>query len=126
MTWTIGCGHRPRLISGMRINVKLKLKKHIDMYKNCPRLDGVFFPGGDPGHNHPKLIMPFLEELAQHLLKSHAKAKIWMSLQSFDKEEIDYFYDYINNISPDWFGGLVSGPGSPPIPESRKRLLEKI
>ncbi|HWS00293.1 MAG TPA: hypothetical protein VN249_06725, partial [Prolixibacteraceae bacterium] len=98
---------------------------HKAMYDACPRLNGVFFPGGDPGENHPKLIMPFLEELSKHLSQKHPDAKLWLSLQSFDQEEIDYFYDYLNRNMPEWFGGLVSGPGSPPIPESRKRLPEK-
>ena len=99
--------------------------KHKAMYDACPRLDGVFFPGGDPGENHPNLIIPYLEELSEILEHKHPNTKLWISLQSFDKEEIDYVFDYLNKNKPDWFGGLVNGPGSPPIQNSRKRLPKK-
>ncbi len=101
------------------------IQKHRAMYNACPRLDGIFFPGGDPGKNHPKLIMPFLEELSGHLIKEHPGTKIWFSLQGFDKDEIEYVFNYLELNEPDWFGGLVNGPGSPPIPDSRKRLPKK-
>jgi len=99
--------------------------QHKKLYDVCPRLDGVFFSGGDPGISHPKFVMPLLEELAKLLKQKHPETKIWFSLQDFDKEEIDYFFYYINNNMPDWFGGLVSGPASPWMPDSRKRLPEK-
>ena len=54
--------------------------KHLEFYKKCPRLDGVFFPGGDPGENHPKDVLPFLEDLAKILHKYHPKAGMWISL----------------------------------------------
>ncbi len=101
------------------------LKKHGEFFKACPRLDAVFFPGGDPGDNHPRLVMPYLEEVSQLLIASHPNARMWVSLQGFDDEQTDYFHDYIDTHLPDWFGGLVSGPSSPPIPESRKRLPAK-
>ena len=99
--------------------------KHKEMYDACPKLDGIFFPGGDPGENHPKLIIPYLEELSELLKQKHPNAKMWLSLQSFEEEEIDYVYNYLDKNSPDWFGGLVNGPGSPPIQDSRKKLNPK-
>lgn len=101
------------------------LEKHRLLYDACPRLDAIFFPGGDPGNNHPRLVMPFLEDLAKLLLPRHPKARIWISLQGFDEEQTDYFYNYVNKNMPDWLGGLVAGPSSPPIPASRKRLPKK-
>lgn len=101
------------------------LKQHAAFYKACPRLDAIFFPGGDPGHNHPRLVMPFLEDLAKLLLPVHPGARIWISLQGFNEEQTNYFYDYVDKNMPDWLGGLVAGPSSPPIPESRKRLPKK-
>lgn len=102
-----------------------ELKKHAAFYKACPRLNAVFFPGGDPGNNHPRLVMPFLAELGELLMAQHPAARVWISLQGFDAEEIDYFYEYVNQNMPDWLGGLVAGPSSPPIPESRRRLPGK-
>ncbi len=99
------------------------LKKHEALYKACPRLDAVFFPGGDPGDNDPSLVMPFLEDVAELLHKHHPNAGMWMSLQGFNKTQVDYFYDFINREQPTWFTGVVSGPSSPPIDDTRRRLL---
>lgn len=98
------------------------LKFHEAFYKDCPRLDAIFFPGGDPGDNHPKEVMPFLEELSKILPKYHPNAKIWMSLQGFEGEKQEYFFKWLDEHKPEWLGGLVAGPGSPPLPELRARL----
>ncbi|MBN2310940.1 MAG: hypothetical protein JXR94_18340 [Candidatus Hydrogenedentes bacterium] len=94
-------------------------------YADCPRLDAVFFPGGDPGSNHPKDVMPFLDALAERLARHHPDARIWISLQGFDAERVDCFYDWIDAHRPEWMGGVVAGPSSPPIPETRARLPER-
>lgn len=101
------------------------LLEHEQFYKDCTKLDAVFFPGGDPGHNHPKDVMPFLAELSVILSKHHPKTKIWMSLQGFEEEGIDYFFNWITANQPDWFGGAVGGPSSPPLPYMRERLPKK-
>ena len=102
-----------------------ELKLHEDFYKKCPRLDHIFVPGGDPGDNHPREVMPFLKDLHQILVKYHPKAKIWISLQGFSVEQVDYFYDYLAENNPDWLQGVVSGPSSPPMAETRYRLPKK-
>jgi len=102
-----------------------ELKLHEEFYKNCPRLDHIFVPGGDPGDNHPSEVMPFLKDLHQILTKYHPKAKIWISLQGFSVEQTDYFYRYLAENNPDWLQGVVSGPGSPPMAETRFRLPKK-
>jgi hypothetical protein len=102
-----------------------EVKKHAEFYKNCPRLDGVFFPGGDPGDNHPKYVMPFLKALAAELKKYHPKAGVWISLQGFSYEQVDYFYKYLEINSPDWLAGVVSGPSSPDLAQTRFRLPAK-
>lgn len=98
------------------------IKFHEAFYKECPRLDAIFFPGGDPGDNHPREVMPFLEDLSKILPKYHPKAKIWMSLQGFKGEAVDYFFDWLKEHKPRWLGGLVAGPGSPPLDKLRARL----
>ena len=98
------------------------LDKHEAFYKETPRLDAVFFPGGDPGDNHPREVMPFLSDVAARLHKHHPNAKVWISLQGFDQEKVDYFYAWVNEHHPEWLGGVVAGPSSPPIPETRARL----
>ncbi len=101
------------------------LQQHKAFYQECSHLDAVFFPGGDPGDNHPKHVLPFLKDVSELLSKHHAGAKVWMSLQNFEDDEVDYFFDWITEHQPDWFEGAVGGPSSPPLPEIRKRLPKK-
>ena len=99
-----------------------ELQKHHKFYRDTPRLNNVFIPGGDPGHNHPREVMPFLKELHTQLTKYHPKAGIWLSLQGFSEEQIDYFYKYLEDKKPGWLRGVVSGPSSPPLSETHFRL----
>ena len=99
-----------------------ELDFHEANYKKVPRLDNIFFPGGDPGHNHPSEVMPFLKDLHARLVKHHPEAGIWISLQGFSQEQVDYFYQYLKLNQPTWLRGVVSGPSSPSISETRYRL----
>jgi hypothetical protein len=102
-----------------------EVKKHSDYYRQCPHLSHVFVPGGDPGDNHPRYVMPFLKAIAGELEKQHPQAGVWISLQGFSDEQVDYFYHYLETESPDWLHGVVSGPGSPPLSDTRHRLPQK-
>jgi len=102
-----------------------EVKKHSDFYKECPRLDGVFFPGGDPGDNDPRYVMPFLKSIAAELKKYHPNAGLWISLQGFNDSQVDYFYEYLKENNPEWLTGVVSGPSSPALAETRFRLPRK-
>ena len=108
-----------------RVKREAELDRAEAFYKKCPKLDNVFFPGGDPGDNHPKDVLPFLRELNDRLQKYHPGAGIWISLQGFNAEKIDYFYTYLEKNNPDWLRGVVTGPGSPPMAETRYRLPKK-
>ncbi len=99
-----------------------ELDKWEAYYAQCKRLDAVFFPGGDPGHNHPRDVMPFLRDVAVRLHKHHPAAQVWISLQGFDKEKCMYFFDWLEEHMPSWLGGVVAGPSSPPIPLTRALL----
>lgn len=99
-----------------------ELKAHEQLYADCPRVDGVFFPGGDPGDNHPDDVMPFLEDISKLLLKHHPNARVWISPQGFRGEKLDAMFAWIDAHKPDWLGGVVGGPGSPPLNEIRARL----
>ena len=101
------------------------LSQQEDFYARCPRLNGVFVPGGDPGENHPAILIPYLKDLAVLLKKYHPEAGIWVSLQGYDKEKVDFFFNYLEKNSPDWLKGLVYGPSSPPIAIERERLPKK-
>jgi hypothetical protein len=101
------------------------LDKYETFFKECPRFDAVFFPGGDPGDNHPSEVLPFLEEMTAIMHKYHPKAGMWISLQGFDKEKVDYFFKYVDEKKPDWLTGVANGPSSPTIQEERERLPKK-
>ncbi len=103
-------------------NREAMLKKHEDLYRDCPTLTGVFFPGGDPGDNPPELVLPFLEDLSKLLIPIHPDAKIWLSLQGFSTAQAEFVFDYIKNKKPKWLGGLCEGPSSPPIAYLRQNL----
>jgi hypothetical protein len=92
------------------------------LFRQLPRLDAVFFPGGDPGDNPAKLMLPYLRDVAARLRRHHPRAKVWLSLQWFKPAEIDWLYAEINREPLDWFGGLVAGPSSPPLNDTRRRL----
>jgi len=104
---------------------KQEVQFHADFYKKCPKLDGVFFPGGDPGSNHPKYVMPFLKAISAELKKYHPEAGMWISLQGFSDEEVNYFYEYLEKNKPDWLAGVVSGPSSPDMANTRYRLSKQ-
>lgn len=101
------------------------LKEQEEFYARCPRLDGVFVPGGDPGENHPSKLIPYLKDLSVVLKKYHPNAGIWVSLQGFNEEKVTYFFDYLKSETPDWLTGLVYGPSSPPIDLERELLPKK-
>jgi len=102
-----------------------ELKLNEDFYKVIPRLDGVFFPGGDPGDNHPKEVLSYLEELSTILHQYHPKAGVWISLQGFNDEMVDYFFNYLYKYEPDWLTGVAYGPSSPEVDVERRRLPTK-
>ncbi len=102
-----------------------EIERHVSLYKACPRLDAVFVPGGDPGANPPELLLPFLKDIGERLMAQHPAARVWLSLQWFRKAQVDSIYSYLDKNQPQWLGGLVAGPSSPPIAPTRKRLAPK-
>jgi hypothetical protein len=98
------------------------LQKFDELFTDSVTLTGVFLPGGDPGHNHPSLVLPLMEDIAALLARRHPAAKLWLSLQGFNAEREEYVYRYIEEKRPKWLGGLVAGPSSPPIARTRARL----
>lgn len=81
-----------------------------EVFRQLPRVDAVFVPGGDPGHTEPKVLMAFLEKETAVLRRYHPKAQMWMSPQSFTQEWLDQFYSILNNTPPAWLSGVVYGP----------------
>lgn len=93
-----------------------------ELFADVPSLAGVFVPGGDPGSNEPEEVLPFLAEVGARLMPAHPKAKVWLSLQGFNERKAEVVYKWIDAGVPRWFGGIVHGPSSPSIAETRRRL----
>jgi hypothetical protein len=51
--------------------------------KQSVRINGVFFPGGDPGDNPPELSYAAIAGSRDILKKYHPQASTWVSLQGF-------------------------------------------
>ena len=94
------------------------LAEHKQLYKDCPELTGVFFPGGDPGANPPELVLPFIEELAGLCAVTIRRQDLAVAAM-VQRETVRRYLRLIDREKPDWFGGLRGGPGSPPAPETR-------
>jgi hypothetical protein len=100
------------------------LKQHEDFYRACKRIDAVFVPGGDPGDNAARDLLPFVRDMAEVLIKHHPQARLWISLQKFSPHDQDDFYQYLGAERPAWLGGVVMGPSSPSLESTRSRLPE--
>ncbi len=105
--------------------VDLALKEWGEVFRQLPRIDAVFVPGGDPGHTHPKLLMALLEKQAANLKKYHPKAGMWVSPQSFNAPWMEEFFDLVNQ-QPAWLTGVVFGPQVRiNLPELRQRIPKR-
>src|SRR5204862_1119415 len=86
------------------------LKEWGDVFKQLPRIDAVFVPGGDPGHTQPKHLMALLEKQTANLHGWHPKAQMWVSPQSFNQQWLDEFLTILKEQQPAWLSGVVFGP----------------
>ena len=98
------------------------LRQQEAYYSKVKRLDAIFVPGGDPGDNKANVLIPHLERMAKLATKYHPRVRIWLSLQYFKPDDIDDLYQYLEQQKPTWIGGLVMGPSSPPMEQTRKKL----
>lgn len=98
------------------------LKRIEIICKTSARLDGIFFPGGDPGDNPPETVWPLLKDIAAITKIYHPAAKVWLSLQGYTPVQNQTVYRYLQEQQPSWLGGLVTGPSSPPAEESKAAM----
>src|SRR5207253_7125870 len=90
--------------------VEHALKEWGEVFRQLPRIDAVFVPGGDPGHTPPLPLMALLEKQAQLLQRYHPKAGMWVSPQGFDQSWLDRFLEILRLDRPAWLSGVVYGP----------------
>lgn len=96
--------------------VEFALKEREEVFKKLPRVDVLFFPGGDPGNTRPDILFPLMEKTKPVLNRYHPKAQIWVSPQGFDRKGKDHegwlklFFDIMQKEQPKWLDGVVFGP----------------
>lgn len=105
--------------------VALALKEWAEVFRQLPRIDAVFVPGGDPGHTHPRHLMPLLEQQAASLRRYHPQATLWVAPQGFSQEWMDEFLQMLRD-QPEWLDGIVFGPQiRMSLPELRAAVPER-
>jgi hypothetical protein len=92
-----------------RKTVEFALKEWGEIFRQLPKIDAVFVPGGDPGHTEPKHLMALLAKQMQNLRRYHPNAQMWMSPQGFSQEWFSEFNELLRK-EPAWLTGLVYGP----------------
>jgi hypothetical protein len=96
-----------------------------EVFRQLPRVDAVFVPGGDPGHTEPRFLMALLEKQTENLRKYHPKATMWVSPQGFNAEWMEQFFGLIDR-QPAWLTGIVFGPQvRVNLPELRQRIPKR-
>ena len=100
--------------------VELALHEWGEVFRQLPRIDAVFVPGGDPGHTRPKYLMALLAKETAVLHRYHPHAQMWVSPQSFNQEWLDEFLAILRDEQPEWLAGVVYGPQTRiPLPQLR-------
>jgi hypothetical protein len=105
--------------------VEFALSEWGDVFRRLPRIDAVFVPGGDPGHTQPKHLLALLEKQTANLKRSHPRAQMWVSPQSFTRPWMDEFLELLRG-EPQWLTGIVYGPQvRMPLNELRSSVPER-
>ena len=89
--------------------VELALKEWGEVFRQLPRIDAVFVPGGDPGHTEPRYLMALMAKQTEVLHRYHPRAQMWVSPQSFGQQWMDQFLSILKT-EPRWLSGVVYGP----------------
>ncbi len=105
--------------------VAAALQEWGEVFRQLPRIDAVFVPGGDPGHTEPRHLMALLEKQTANLRKYHPKATMWVSPQGFNAPWMEQFFGLMDQ-QPPWLSGIVFGPQvRVNLPELRQRIPKR-
>jgi hypothetical protein len=111
---------------GDSATVEAALNEWGEVFRQLPRIDHVFVPGGDPGHTPPRHLMALLEKQTEVLRTHHPNAGMWVSPQGFDQAWVEEFLEIVRRDQPDWLSGVVYGPQIRlTLPELRAALPER-
>ncbi|HYW45515.1 MAG TPA: glycoside hydrolase family 20 zincin-like fold domain-containing protein [Bryobacteraceae bacterium] len=105
--------------------VDAAVREWAEVFRQLPRIDAVFVPGGDPGHTEPRVLMALLEKQAASLKRYHPKATMWLSPQGFSRQWMEQFFGLMDQ-QPPWLAGVVFGPQvRVNLPELRARIPKR-
>lgn len=104
--------------------VEAELKDFEELFRQLPRVDAVYVPGGDPGHTAPKDLFPLLEKEAAVLHKYHPRATMWVSAQGFSSAWYHDFYELMDQ-HPRWLTGVFFGPQSRESLEQQRQRIPR-
>ena len=106
--------------------VESALREWGEVFRQLPRIDAVFVPGGDPGHTAPEPLMALLAKETEVLHRYHPRAQMWVSPQSFNQAWLDEFLAILRNRQPAWLTGVVFGPQTRiSLPELRAAVPQR-
>jgi hypothetical protein len=103
-------------------NVSRELARFENLFRQVPRVDSIWIPGGDPGHTPPALLFPLVEREVAILRKYHPQAKIYVSAQGMDAAHFEDFYHLLAQ-HPAWLTGVFFGPQSRDSFEQQRRRI---
>jgi hypothetical protein len=93
-----------------------------EVFRQLPKIDAVFVPGGDPGHTEPKYLLALLEKQTANLKKYHPSATMWVSPQGFSGPWMEEFFGLLDR-QPAWLTGVIFGPQvRVNLPDLRQRV----
>jgi hypothetical protein len=105
--------------------VESALKEWSEVFRQLPRIDAIFVPGGDPGHTEPKYLLALLEKQTANLKKYHPNAEMWVSPQGFNAPWMEQFFGLMDQ-QPAWLKGIVFGPQvRVNLPDLRQRIPKR-
>jgi hypothetical protein len=73
-----------------------------EVFQAMPKLDSVFFPGGDGG----QLLWPAIQDTSKLLRQYHSGGGVWVSAQELSSDGMEAFW---RNVSASTKVGLLSG-----------------
>ena len=97
-----------------------------DVYKNTPRLNVLFPPGGDPGDLQAEDFIERSKKMKAELQKSFPDIELWPSAQA-PHEYADWGERFKNEMArlPDEIDGVIYGPNHAMSLDEMRRVIDK-
>jgi hypothetical protein len=103
-------------------DVDRELARFDELFRQIPRVDALWIPGGDPGHTPPRLLFPLIAREVEVLHRYHPRALVYVSAQGMDGKQYEDFYRLVA-AHPAWLTGVFFGPQSRDSFETQRRRI---